>query len=73
MRTPSPTATIVPATSPESLRAYLRWQLAHALAPSLSKGFVDENFEFFGKRLRGANIPMRASSPTSRMLAMPPA
>ncbi len=36
-----------------TLKTYLRWQTAHAYAPHLSKPFVDENFAFFGKTLRG--------------------
>ncbi len=34
-------------------KVYLRWHLAHANAPFLSKPFVDENFAFYGKTLRG--------------------
>lgn len=34
-------------------KTYLRWHLAHAAAPSLSKKFVDENFDFYGKTLQG--------------------
>lgn len=34
-------------------RTYLRWMTINAAAPSLSKAFVDENFNFFGKFLRG--------------------
>ncbi|HYX19307.1 MAG TPA: M13 family metallopeptidase [Thermoanaerobaculia bacterium] len=34
-------------------KAYLRWHLVHSAAPSLSKAFVDENFNFYGKTLRG--------------------
>ncbi|WP_172203748.1 M13 family metallopeptidase [Niveibacterium sp. COAC-50] len=36
-----------------TLKTYLRWHTAHAYAPHLSKPFVDENFAFFGKTLRG--------------------
>jgi putative endopeptidase len=35
-------------------KVYLRWQLIHAAAPSLSQPFVDENFAFFGTALTGA-------------------
>ena len=43
------------ATTPlDQIRAYLRWQLAHASAAILSKPFVDENFRFFGTALTGA-------------------
>jgi putative endopeptidase len=34
-------------------KTYLRWQLLHAAAPSLSTKFVDENFDFYGKTLQG--------------------
>ncbi len=34
-------------------KAYLRWHLVHARAAYLSPPFVDANFEFFGKYLRG--------------------
>jgi len=34
-------------------KAYLRWRLVSAAAPSLPKRFVDENFAFFGKILSG--------------------
>jgi endothelin-converting enzyme/putative endopeptidase len=35
------------------IKAYLRWHVAHAAAPFLSKPFVDENFAFYSKTLRG--------------------
>ena len=35
------------------IKTYLRWHTAHALAPYLSDGFVNENFNFFSKTLRG--------------------
>jgi putative endopeptidase len=34
-------------------KAYLRWHLAHAEAPYLSAAFVQENFSFYRKHLRG--------------------
>lgn len=34
-------------------KTYLRWHLVHANAPFLSKAFVNENFAFYGKTLRG--------------------
>ena len=34
-------------------KVYLRWHLAHADAPYLSTPFVNENFAFYGKTLRG--------------------
>jgi putative endopeptidase len=35
------------------LKTYLRWHTAHAAAPYLAAAFVNENFEFFSKTLRG--------------------
>jgi putative endopeptidase len=35
-------------------KAYLSWQVARAFAPTLSSGFVNENFHFYGTVLRGA-------------------
>ncbi len=37
----------------EDWRAYLRWHLVHAKAPYLSSAFVNANFDFFNKYLRG--------------------
>jgi len=34
-------------------KAYLRWHAVHARAPYLSSQFVNENFDFFSKTLRG--------------------
>ena len=42
--------------SKESLadwKTYMRWHLVHADAPHLSAPFVNENFAFYGKTLRG--------------------
>jgi putative endopeptidase len=41
-------------TSLDDWKAYLRWQLLHGMAESLSSDFVTENFSFFGKTLTGA-------------------
>ena len=35
-------------------KSYLRWHIANARAPYLSSAFVNENFEFYRKYLRGA-------------------
>jgi putative endopeptidase len=35
-------------------KAYLRWHLVHANARYLSPGFVNENFNFYGKTLSGS-------------------
>jgi putative endopeptidase len=37
----------------DDLKTYLRWHTVHDLAPYLSKAFVNENFDFFSKTLRG--------------------
>jgi putative endopeptidase len=37
----------------EDIKTYLRWHTANAGAPYLSDDFVNENFNFFGKTLRG--------------------
>jgi predicted metalloendopeptidase len=34
-------------------KQYLRWQLITSAAPALSKKFVDEDFDFYGKTLQG--------------------
>jgi putative endopeptidase len=34
-------------------KIYLRWHLIHNAAPTLSKKFVDENFDFFSRQLAG--------------------
>lgn len=34
-------------------KTYLRWMVINAAAPALAKRFADENFNFFGKYLRG--------------------
>ncbi len=36
-----------------SWKTYLRWMVINSAAPALSKPFADENFNFFGKYLRG--------------------
>ena len=38
----------------DNWKTYLRFMVANAAAPSLSKKFVDENFNFFGRYLSGA-------------------
>jgi putative endopeptidase len=35
-------------------KVYLRWQLLHAYAPALPENFVQENFDFYAKKLSGA-------------------
>ena len=36
-------------------KAWLKWNVLHAYAPVLPKGFVEENFDFYGKTLTGAS------------------
>jgi putative endopeptidase len=38
----------------DTVKTYLRWQTLHNAAPMLPKAFVDENFDFYSKTLRGA-------------------
>ncbi len=45
----------VNSASLEDWKTYLRWHVAHSRAPFLSSAFVDANFEFYRKYLRGAN------------------
>ena len=37
----------------DSWKIYLKWNLIHAAAPSLSQSFVEENFNFYGRYLNG--------------------
>jgi predicted metalloendopeptidase len=37
----------------EDWRSYLRWQLVRAYSPYLSQPFVDADFDFYGRTLRG--------------------
>jgi len=46
-------AKLVAATKFDTIKAYLRWSVVRAAAPSLSKSFADANFEFFKQTLRG--------------------
>ncbi|MBV9399718.1 MAG: M13 family metallopeptidase [Bryobacterales bacterium] len=41
-------------TSLDDLKTYLAWHLVHASVPVMPKSFVDENFNFYGKTLLGA-------------------
>ena len=41
------------ATPLASWKTYLRWKLLNDAAPSLSKAFVDADFDFYGKTLQG--------------------
>jgi len=37
----------------EDIKSYLRWHTVHSAAPYLSAAFVEENFDFYSKTLRG--------------------
>jgi len=37
----------------DEIKTYLRWHVAHVSAPFLSRPFVDENFDFYRRTLRG--------------------
>jgi putative endopeptidase len=40
-------------TELETVKAYFQWQVLREFSPFLSKGFVDERFDFYGKTLSG--------------------
>jgi putative endopeptidase len=44
---------ILAKTDLDTVKAYLQWHLLREFSPFLSKAFVDENFEFYGKTLTG--------------------
>ena len=46
-------ATQIQSNSLDDIKTYLRWHVAKAAAPLLSSAFVNENFDFFNKTLRG--------------------
>jgi len=52
-------------TSLDDWKAYLRWHLINATAPYLSKNFVDEDFDFNQRTLRGTqqDKPLLISEP----------
>jgi putative endopeptidase len=45
---------VIERTDVASLKTYLRWHVLSANAPLLSKPFVDQNFDFYGKTMTGA-------------------
>lgn len=49
-------ARVLDAISLADLKIYLRWHLLHDSAPYLSPAFDQENFAFFGRTLRGAQV-----------------
>jgi len=46
-------ARLIDAESLDKWKTYLRWHVAHARAPYLSQAFVDADFDFYRKTLRG--------------------
>jgi predicted metalloendopeptidase len=44
---------ILAKTNLDTLKAYFQWHLLREFSPFLSKAFVDENFDFYGKTLSG--------------------
>ncbi len=54
---------VIDRTSLEDLKTYLTWHLVHSNVLVLPSAFVDENFNFYGKTLRGAKeLLVRAGS-----------
>ena len=45
---------VIDSSSLDDLKTYLRWHLLRDAAPLLSTDFVNENFDFYSKTLRGA-------------------
>src|SRR3974390_1346086 len=45
---------ILAANDLDSVKTYLRWQTLRSATPALPKVFQDEDFDFYGKTLRGA-------------------
>jgi endothelin-converting enzyme/putative endopeptidase len=45
---------LIDTVSLDDWKTYLRWHVVHANAPYLSSKFVNENFNFYGKTLHGA-------------------
>jgi predicted metalloendopeptidase len=43
-------------TDLETVKAYFEWQLLREYAPYLSKAFVDEDFDFYGRTLTGVDV-----------------
>jgi len=50
--------TLFATLKPQEWRAYLRFHVAHALAPYLARGFVDAHDAMFLRTLRGSQEPM---------------
>ena len=50
----------------DDIKTYLRWHVTRALSPHLSSAFVDENFNFYSRTLRGFRRYGRAGSAALR-------
>jgi putative endopeptidase len=51
---------LIATESVEHWRSYLRYSIVHLMASSLSEPFIDENFDFYGRTLSGAQkLPPR--------------
>ncbi|WP_434213227.1 M13 family metallopeptidase [[Pseudomonas] boreopolis] len=48
---------LIASLKPDQWKAYLRWRVGDAMAPYLSKGFRDAEFQFRGRLLRGEVLP----------------
>ena len=46
--------TIIASNNLDDIKTYLRWQTLRAASPMLPKAFVEEDFNFYGRTLRGA-------------------
>jgi endothelin-converting enzyme/putative endopeptidase len=46
--------TIIATNNLDDIKTYLRWQTLRGASPVLPKAFVEEDFSFYGKTLRGA-------------------
>jgi len=60
------------AAPPETLRAYLRWQLLHALAKRLPRAFDEEDFAFESKLTGAFSMPPRPERCAEATLAALP-
>ncbi len=50
----------IQSSSLDDWKAYLRWHVVHAKAPYLSSKFVNQNFDFYSRTLRGVQqVPAR--------------
>ncbi|WP_281613371.1 M13 family metallopeptidase [Flammeovirga sp. SubArs3] len=47
---------ILKSTSISTIKNYLKWHIVHEAAPYLSSDFVNESFDFYGKKMRGLEV-----------------